>query len=60
MSQTNLDLVRSIYVAWESGDFGSAEWANPEIECVFADGPHPGTWTGLAGLARANRDFLTA
>ena len=56
----NLDLVRSIYAAWERGDFSSTEWAHPEIEYVFADGPHPGTWTGLNGMARAQRDFLTA
>ena len=60
MSSANLDLVRSIYAAWERGDFSSVEWAHPEIEYIFADGPHPGTWTGLAGMARGNRDFLAA
>ena len=56
----NLDLVRSIYRAWELGDFRSAEWAHPEIEYVMAEGPAPGNWTGLAEMARAWGDFLSA
>jgi ketosteroid isomerase-like protein len=55
-----VDLVRSIYAAWERGDYRLAEWANPEIEYVFADGPTAGTWTGLAGMSKAWRDFLVA
>jgi ketosteroid isomerase-like protein len=55
----NLDLVRSIRAAWERGDFSSAEWAHPEIEFAFAGGPAPGTWTGLAGMTVAMRDFLS-
>jgi ketosteroid isomerase-like protein len=56
----NLDLVRSIYTAWESGDYGSAEWAHPEIEFVTADGPSPGSWRGFAGLAEGARSWVTA
>ncbi len=59
-SSTQLDLVRSIFSAWERGDYSSVEWAHPEIEFVIADGPTAGRWTGLAGMAEGFRDFLSA
>ncbi|HVS28481.1 MAG TPA: nuclear transport factor 2 family protein [Solirubrobacteraceae bacterium] len=59
MASANQDLVRSLYAAWERGDYRSVEWAHPEIEFVIADGPAPGSWTGLAGMADAWRDFIS-
>ena len=60
MPSVNLDLVRSILSGWERGDFASAHWAHPEIEMVWVGGPSPGSRTGLAEMAKGERDFLSA
>ena len=60
MSQKNVDLVRSIRAPWDHGDFRSAEWADPEIEFAIADGPSPGQWTGVAGMAEGFRTIVSA
>jgi ketosteroid isomerase-like protein len=60
MASANLNLVRSIYTAQERGDFSSAGWADPDIEYVFADGPSPGSWKGVAAMTQVWREFLSA
>jgi ketosteroid isomerase-like protein len=60
VASANLELVRSIYAAWERADFSSAAWAHPEIEFGMSDGPTPGRWTGPAAMAAAWSDFLSA
>ena len=60
MPSSNLELVQSIFAAWARGDYSSVEWADLELEYVIADGPAPGTWIGLGGLADWTGDFLSA
>jgi ketosteroid isomerase-like protein len=55
-----VELVRSIVDGWERGDFSSDEWGHPEIEFVIVDGPSPGNWKGVVGMAEAWRDVLSA
>jgi ketosteroid isomerase-like protein len=55
-ASSNVELVRSIFTAWERGDYSSADWADPEIEWVIADGPSPSSGTGLAGMREVWRD----
>src|SRR5437588_9004993 len=59
MFLVNVTAASAIYTGWERGDFSSADWAHPEIEFVIADGPAPGRWTGLAGLADGFRAYVS-
>jgi ketosteroid isomerase-like protein len=56
----NLDLVNSIYAAWEKGDFSSSDWADPEIEFVMLGGLTSGTWNGVEEMAEAWGGMLRA
>jgi hypothetical protein len=58
MASANIELARSIFGAWEGGDWSSAIWADPEIVYMVADGPNPGTWKGLSGMSRGARANL--
>ena len=59
MSQHNVELVRSISAAHERGDYGSAEWAHPDIEYVIVGGLTPGSWKGRAAMARAAGELFS-
>lgn len=58
--EANLEIVRSIYADWGRGDFSSVEWASPDIEFVFAGGPEPGIWRGLAEMSASYGEWLSA
>ena len=60
MTAANIELVSSLYPAWERGDWRSTDWAHPEIEFIIVDGPAPGSWRGVAGMAEAYRGILSA
>jgi ketosteroid isomerase-like protein len=52
--------VRSIYAARAGRSSNPTEWADSQIEFVFADGPSPGRWTGITGMRQAWREFVAA
>jgi ketosteroid isomerase-like protein len=56
----NVELVRSIYAARAGRSSNPTEWADADIEFVFADGPSPGRWTGIGGMREAWREFVAA
>jgi hypothetical protein len=51
--------VRLVVAAWDRGDYGSAEWAHPEIEFVITDGGPPPTRTSTnsSSAARTARHY---
>jgi ketosteroid isomerase-like protein len=61
VSSANLDFVRSIYAAWELGDFSRApQWADPAIEWVNFGGPAAGGRTGVEAVAEFWRELLSS
>ena len=59
MASVNEELVRSIYAAWSRGDFTASDWAHPDIEFAFADGPEPGRWTGIETMSQRYSEWLS-
>ena len=60
MTSANLDIVRSIYADWEHGDYTRTEWADPEIDFEVADGPAPGSASGVDEMAERFQSILAA
>jgi ketosteroid isomerase-like protein len=60
IASTNLDLVRSIFVDWERGDFKRVDWADPEIELVRPEAPDGAVLKGQASAAEGWRNWLSA
>ena len=60
MTSANLDIVRSIYADWEHGDYTRTEWAHPEIDFEVADGPAPGSASGVDEMAERFQSILAA
>ena len=52
--------MKSIYAAWETGDFSTADWADPEIDFEMVGGLTPGTWNGVAEMTEVWAGMLRA
>jgi ketosteroid isomerase-like protein len=60
MADGNVELVRSILAAWERGDWGAVDWADPAIEYVMVDEPGSRPHTGVSAMRETWRTFLSA
>jgi ketosteroid isomerase-like protein len=60
MASPNVELARSIFAAWERGEYRFTGWEDDEIEWVRPDGPEPGRWSGLDEIAEGWRSWLAA
>jgi len=56
----NLDLVRSLFAAWERGDWSAVDWADPEIEYLLVDEPGARRQSGVAAMVQTWRGYLSA
>jgi ketosteroid isomerase-like protein len=56
MSEENVEIVRSILAAWETGDFSAATWADPEIH--FIPGGLESDTHGIEALSKQWRESL--
>jgi ketosteroid isomerase-like protein len=56
----NLDLVRSIYAAWERGDWTATDWADADVEYVMVDQPGAREAMGIVAMEAVWRDFLSS
>jgi ketosteroid isomerase-like protein len=60
VASANVELVESICADWARGEYRSIDWAHPDIEFEIADLPDSATHRGVASMARAWQEFLTA
>jgi ketosteroid isomerase-like protein len=58
MSKENVEIVKRIYADWARGEYGSIDWADPEIE-FSVPGPE-GVAHGVEAMSRAWTEWLRA
>ena len=60
MSQ-NVEIARSIFAAWERGNFGETHWVDPGLDFEsVSDHPFAASYKGLAEMATYWREWLEA